>query len=355
MLELKTELRAATSALRDYISTLPTTARFYILPHHRADGDAYGSAFALAALLRKLSYYARVIVAEPIPELYNYLHFSEYEICATADEVAAFIAGAGNLLADSYFCLTDNSEPETRLGARKELFFAVPEERRLIIDHHISAYQACNRFDIAPEKIACCEQVAELIMAFEELTGRTLLDKEMAEFLMTGIITDSGQLNYANVSAQTYLLMSWLKAAGARHELINTSHFHRSTLAKMRLQAYAVNNLQFAYGDRLVLAALPIEYVQEVGANEQDIDGISSWLRELQGVELAVLLRSTALGNVLGSLRSSDKVDAQSLAGLLGGGGHLRAAGFTLYGIDLQEAADKVLAAAAPQFAAGEM
>lgn len=349
------ELRENTLALLEHIKSLPATAQIYILPHHRADGDAYGSAFALDLLLGKLHFKAQVVLAEAVPDLYNYLDFPPYLVCSNTEEIQALLADLGaetnsTSWQETYCCLVDNSEPATRLGVRKDLFMSLPESRQLIIDHHVSSYQACKQFDIAPEKIACCEQVAELALACEKNLEQELMDQQMANFLMTGIITDSGQLNYAAVSSQTYLLMAWLKSRGAQHELINNLHFHKSSLAKMQLQAYVVNNMEFAYGGRLLIANLPIDYVLSVGATEQDIDGISAWLREVEGVEAAALLRSTSLGNVLGSLRSNASINVQSIAATLGGGGHVRAAGFTLYGMNLTQAQERLLEAAKNQF-----
>lgn len=62
------------------------------------------------------------------------------------------------------------------------------------------------------------------------------------------------------------------------------------------------------------------------------LDGIVSQLRVTKGVEAAVLLYETEDGAYKASLRSNGQVDAAKLAVAFGGGGHERAAGFSMEG-----------------------
>lgn len=352
-------------------------SKVYILPHHRADGDAIGSAFGLKLALEKLNWTSEVVLEEEVTELYSYLNLPAYTVCATEAQAQAL---AQQVKAEkAYVCLVDNSAPESRLGTRKALFAACLEDRRIIIDHHVSdllqateskcqqaakqmAVQVAERsneelakqvtcpnsqhnFDIAPSEIACSGMIAELLLLLEQKSQQKLIDTQIANCLMTGIITDSGQLSYAATSSQTYLLMAILKQRGADQELINRLHYHTMSLAKMQMIALAFSQTEFYYEKRCLVSTLSIEQLTACQAKEEDIDGISSMLRELKGVDVAVLLRSTMKGNVLGSIRSSEKVNCQKIAKSLGGGGHERASGFTLYNMDLKTAKKQFVAA----------
>lgn len=387
--------------------------KVYILPHHRADGDAIGSAFGLKLALEKLNWTSEVVLEEELTELYSYLNLPAYTVCATEAQAQALAQQVK--VEKAYVCLVDNSAPESRLGTRKALFAACLEDRRIIIDHHVSdflqatekeadkatdkltdnvpdnlldnviekeadkatekeAESKCQQtskqmavqiseqsnedlakqvtcpnsqhnFDIAPSEIACSGMVAELLLLLEQMSQQKLIDTQIANCLMTGIITDSGQLSYAATSSQTYLLMAILKQRGADQELINRLHYHTMSLAKMQMIALAFSQTEFYYEKRCIVSTLSIEQLTACQAKEEDIDGISSMLRELKGVDVAVLLRSTMKGNVLGSIRSSEKVNCQKIAKSLGGGGHERASGFTLYNMDLKTAKKQFVAA----------
>ena len=62
----------------------------------------------------------------------------------------------------------------------------------------------------------------------------------------------------------------------------------------------------------------------------------------IKGVKVAVVLKEADDG-VKGSLRSRDDVDVRKIAEVLGGGGHIKAAGFKIKNTSLEEAFNKVI------------
>lgn len=354
--ELCLQFRANTLALAELFiqqgkQAGVTPPRLYILPHHRADGDAIGSSFALKLALDKLGWQSEVVMAETIPAIYTYLNLPTYTICQ--DEIQAKELAEKLHKEKAYACLIDNSDPDSRLGVRFALWQACLDNRRLIIDHHVSKLVnediSHEFFDIAAEQIACAGMVAELVLLLEDKCKRKLIDKQIASCLMTGIVTDSGQLSYSATTSQTYLLMAILKNRGADQELINRLHYHTMSLAKMQMIALSFSQTDFFFSKRCLVATLTAEQIANAQAQEGDIDGISSMLREVQGVDVAVLLRATMKGNVLGSIRSSEQVNCQQIAARLGGGGHERASGFTLYDLDLSAAKKQFIEACQPE------
>lgn len=95
--------------------------------------------------------------------------------------------------------------------------------------------------------------------------------------------------------------------------------------------------------DRKVsLIKIPISYGNELGIEIGDTSDIISFGLQIKGVEVAVLIKEVENGTKV-SLRSKDKFDVRNIAERLGGGGHVKAAGITLKGIELEEAKDKIL------------
>ena len=63
------------------------------------------------------------------------------------------------------------------------------------------------------------------------------------------------------------------------------------------------------------------------------IKGIANFLNDLSGFRAALVLKEQADGTVKGSLRTTrDDVDVAAMAAEYGGGGHKKAAGFTVKG-----------------------
>ena len=75
-----------------------------------------------------------------------------------------------------------------------------------------------------------------------------------------------------------------------------------------------------------------------------DVDGINSYTRDIEGVEVGILLKEKKENEVKVSLRSKNYVDVSKLAQSFNGGGHIRAAGCTIYS-SIEDAKKKIVEA----------
>ena len=67
-----------------------------------------------------------------------------------------------------------------------------------------------------------------------------------------------------------------------------------------------------------------------------DFEGLVNIGRNIEGVEVSVLLKENEPGVFKGSMRTNKYVDAAKISSAFNGGGHKRAAGFSIQG-DLKE------------------
>ena len=70
--------------------------------------------------------------------------------------------------------------------------------------------------------------------------------------------------------------------------------------------------------------------IKKSGAREDELEGIASIPREIEGVYVGVLCREKPDGSIRVSLRTTEQVDAAEIAKCFQGGGHKRAAGCTI-------------------------
>ena len=68
------------------------------------------------------------------------------------------------------------------------------------------------------------------------------------------------------------------------------------------------------------------------GVVPKDLEGIVSQLRVTEGVEVAVFMYELKQNEFKVSLRSKSELDVSKIAQYFGGGGHKKAAGFTMAG-----------------------
>ena len=86
------------------------------------------------------------------------------------------------------------------------------------------------------------------------------------------------------------------------------------------------------YADGLVaISMLPNEVRASLGITEDDIDDISGFGREIEGVQIGVMIRQEGENGKI-SVRTSPNYNASDICARLGGGGHAAAAGATVAG-----------------------
>ena len=154
----------------------------------------------------------------------------------------------------------------------------------------------------------------------------------MAEALYVAISTDTGCFRYSNVTANTFRCAAACVAAGAEIFPINRTFFEIKRRARLQLEAYLVEHMEFFAGGKVAVSAIPQALMEELGLTEDDIDDISGFGRAVEGVELAAMLREVENGRGKISVRTSPAFNAAKICARLGGGGHPGAAGATVEG-----------------------
>ena len=291
---------------------------FLILTHRRPDGDTVGCAAALCRGLRSLG---KTAVIYPNPQ-FSAL-FAPYVEGLTAEilpenpcVISVDIATAGLL----------------PYGAEDYV-----NQIALRIDHHGRETLGARAW-VVPEAAACGELILELL---HELNAP--IDPKTAEALYCAISTDTGCFRYSNVTANTLRAAAECKELGADIFAVNQVMFLTKKLSRLRLNAHLTEHLELYGEGRVAVNLLPDSLLAELGLTEDDIQDISGFAREIEGVNIAVMLRNAPEGAKL-SVRCAPGYDASQICARFGGGGHRGAAGATLNG-ELQEAKELVLQA----------
>jgi phosphoesterase RecJ-like protein len=298
-----------------------------IATHVNPDGDAIGSVCGLALICEWLGKRATRLSADGVPEFYALLPSAE-RVVRSAAELGPFDLGIGV-----------DADGSDRLGAAEATVLACPTV--IDIDHHTGADRYGSIQVIDPTAAATGEIVYAL--------GRALdvpLDREIAECLMMALVTDTGAFRFPSVKPRTLQIATALMEAGAHPAPMAERVYGQRSPAATRLFGRALSKMQMLPCGRVVWSALSQSDFRETGAREDETDGIINELRAVRGADLAMLLREEPDGVIRVSFRAREGVDAASLAGQFGGGGHRAASGATLPG-PLAEAARRVVDAAA--------
>ena len=166
-------------------------------------------------------------------------------------------------------------------------------------------------------------------------------DKKTAEYLLIGLLTDSGNFSHDDVDEEAFLLAAELVKAGADVRYYNYNLFKKQPKARAALFAKVMGGIRYYHDSRFAAAVISKQAMEACGADVGMTDGFVDFPLNVDTVEVAATLLETKKGQYKISLRSKEYADVNKLAGCYGGGGHIRAAGCMLFG-DIEEILDKL-------------
>ncbi len=294
------------------IKALEGAGSVVLLGHLHPDGDCVGTTLGLYNYLK-----------ENMPELSVDLYLDNpaerFSYLANFTEIRTELAPERRY----ELCITMDSSDTERLGIFLPYFETA--EKTLCIDHHRT-----NR-NFAMENVVN----GDASSSSEVLYGLLEEDKisfSVAECLYTGIVHDTGVFKYSSTSQKTMEIAGKLMSKGLDCAKIIDDSFYRKTYVQNLVLGQALSGSRLLLDGRCIAAALSKRDLERHGADNNDLDGIIDQLRVTAGVECAVFIYEKNPQEFKASMRSNSYVDVSSIASCFGGGGHIRAAGCTLYG-----------------------
>lgn len=201
-------------------------------------------------------------------------------------------------------------------------FSHLTEKVELAIDHHGTNSGYAKLGLVEAEAAACGEIIYDLLNLLQ-----VPLTREIAESIYVAVSTDTGCFRYSNTTARTLRTAAACLEAGVDSYSINMKLFETTRLPRLKLDAYMAQNLELHKEGKIALCRIPLSVEHELQLQEDDMENVSNFARNVEGVELAVTFRSDLTGATKLSVRSAPGYDASAVCAALGGGGHKAAAG----------------------------
>lgn len=294
--------------------------------HVRPDGDAVGSACALAEGLKKLGKKADVFCSDEIPEKFFFLP----EIKAFKQEI--------NDRYDAYFAV--DSADESRLGTFSGLFLS--QKYSYSVDHHISNTRFAKE-NVVLDRASNCENVFELLGVLG-----VPVTKAMANLLLLGVSTDTGNFVHKNVTEHTLTVAGKLVSLGADLNRISYEMFRRQTKERAALHAAVSSKIRYELSGRVGIMTVMQNDLSSCGAKASDTEGFIDFLLSVDTVDVAVCLLEVGENRFKVSLRSKN-ANVNAVASTFGGGGHVLASGCMIAGL-YEDVVDKLVFEISKQF-----
>ena len=309
------------NTFEEIISKLNGANNVAIFCHVRPDGDALGSGLALCLALKSMGKTAYMCCDDAPPEKFSFI--------PAMKEVK-------NELPDLEYDLfvSVDCADLARLGSFAKKYAKI-KGVTINLDHHVSndSYGKFNYVEVCP---ASCEI---LTLLFQK-AGYTVTE-EIANLLMLGLITDSGNFTHLDVSERTYNIGAYLRSKGADMYTINYNMFSRQPKERAILYGKVMSKMRFELDDKLAIIFITNADLQKAGSDTGLTEGFVDFPLAVDGVEVAASLMEYKPNLYKISLRSKGKVNVNEVAVGFGGGGHVLASGCLLSG-PLEEVIEKL-------------
>ena len=278
--------------------------RIIIFGHERPDGDCIGSQYGLYHIIKE---------TYPDKEVYVTGEVSDY---------VGFI-GKPTMIDESLFkgslaiCVDCANGDRLSDKRYKECDYSIK------IDHHINVDSFCDYEYVDTKSPACAQIITEFFLTYKD---ELKINKEAAEALYVGIVTDTGRFKYDSTTSKTHRIAASLLDYGVNIGKID-NELSVETIDSLKLRGYCLNTFKvtehgFAY---LVMKR---ETIEKFGVSDEDaanqvtcistIEGCPSWAMFIEYPD-QIRIRLRSRGPVVNLLAEE-----------YSGGGHPKAAGAKL-------------------------
>ncbi len=292
--------------------------------HVRPDGDCVGSTLAVYNYLKNNYPGLQIdIYLESIPNIFKFMQSS--------DEILE--DWSKDRLYDLFIAL--DCSDGSRLGESYKYFSSA--KRTVCIDHHVSNDAFADENYIFPDASSTCELVYELI-------DKDKLTLQIAECIYTGMVHDTGVFQYSCTSKKTMDIAGCLMESGIDYSKIIDETFYTKTFEQNRIMGKALVDARLYLEGAVILSVVSREDMEAFNVLPKHLDGIVNQLRVTKDTKIAVFLYENEDGSYKGSLRVNGDYNVAEVAARFGGGGHVKAAGFTIDG-PVDTAIDRIIKA----------
>lgn len=311
-------------AMRQVMEVMRSHRRFMVSAHLNPEGDALGSALALASLLKRLGKKVTLANDGGIPPAYRYL------------PQMVPVIGSANGKVNAEVSMIVDVPTLSRVGVMEPLIRRIPLV--VNIDHHISNQRFGDVNWVDPKAAAVGEMIYRLYKAF----GFRPTQPE-ALCMYVSLVTDTGSFRYMSTTPAVHRMAADLIQIGVSPLRVAQQLYESHSPTDLKFLGRVLSAIRHTPDGRVAWLEVPRQWLKEFHAGTEIVDELVNYPRSVGTAEVAFVLReSEDRKHVRVSFRSKGRVNVDTVARRFGGGGHIAASGCTIYGT-LQQARQKVL------------
>lgn len=295
-------------------NVLVQTKNALVVSHVRPDGDTIGSALALREFLLANGVKVTLVCDGQIPDKFSFI--PETALYKRVEEIT-----------DTYdICIFVDCASDGQMG--ESYRFLYKNSITVNIDHHISnkGYAKYNHIE---NRGSCCEVLYCMLTEFG-----FAIDKKTADFLLLGMVTDTGNFAHNNTTSSTLKIAGELMDKGADLYNINLKMFKNQSKNRSSLYLKVLGNIKFYHDDRVALIRIHKSDLEQLNLEQSATEGFIDYPLTISNVEISVSIMEVKDKCFKVSFRSKGRADVNQVASTFGGGGHICASGAMLHGFE---------------------
>ena len=291
-----------------------------ITVHRGPDGDAIGSALGLYNILIQEGHNVNVISPNDYASFLHWLPNNENVIIFTEKEEEA-----KSITANAELILLLDFGQIYRLDTYAKTV-SNSSAAKVMIDHHQEPDESISDLLFSDVTASATAQIVFEII--QELGYSHLINKDVAECLYAGIMTDTGSFKYASTTEKTHRIIAELIEKGAENAKIHDLVYDNFSDNRLKLLGYCLNQkLQIFKENKAAIISLDAEELEKFNFQKGDTEGVVNYALMIEGIVCAVFIAEKE-GVVKLSLRSKGDFKVNEIAKkYFNGGGHTNAAG----------------------------
>lgn len=304
---------------KEIAESLKEARKVAIFGHVSPDSDCYGSTLSLMIALESLGKEAFVYLPDEFPYYLTYLKNHN----AFKQEKDFQFVDAAVIMDSSSVNRVVSSDVLARMKEKNIPIY--------LVDHHISG-DLSDFADYAWQDNEI-SSVSEMVLEIIKDMG-VKIKKDIATLLLSGIEGDTGSFQHQNTTQNSLKDAAYLMLKGARFKSIIDNAFNsKKEINIIKIYGLVLERLIYNKKYQTATTYITLADMDKYGIGEESGSGIINFLNIIEGVKMVVLITEMDDNAIKVSLRTSDEnVDVQKLASYVGGGGHVKASGFTVKG-----------------------
>lgn len=289
-----------------------------LIPHQQPDGDALGAVTALAELCTTLGKPFQIFCHTPASDRFDYLEHIEH----LTSDTAVWQKPQWDLI------IVCDSGDLGYAGVDKHIDALAKKITLINIDHHVSN----SRYGDFKLVVDTASSTCEVLYHFFTV-NHVPINQAMAVSLLTGVMYDTDNFTNGATSQTALAIGSDLVRRGADLSFVRHVLFQNKSIASLHVWGAVLARLTKIPELDLTYTYITSEDLRAHALDQKDAEGIANFLSTLGETDMTMFLKENADGQIKGSFRTThDTHDVSLMAKQFGGGGHKKAAGFTVAG-----------------------